>query len=68
MAIMKTYTPHQAAEILQINVQTLRRWLKRGEITGADTPAGWRLSEADIQEWINRYRKPTPTERDEQQI
>lgn len=62
MAYMRTYTPQQAAEILQVHVQTLRRWLKRGEITGADTPAGWRLSEEDIQGWINRYRAPAKTD------
>lgn len=54
---METYTPEQAAKILQVNVQTLRRWLRRGELTGADTPAGWRLTPADLEAWLNRYRK-----------
>ena len=54
---METYTPEQAAKILQVNVQTLRRWLRRGELTGADTPAGWRLTPADLDAWLNRHRK-----------
>lgn len=54
---METYTPEQAAKILQVNVQTLRRWLRRGELTGADTPAGWRLTPADLEAWLNRHRK-----------
>lgn len=54
---METYTPEQAAKILQVNVQTLRRWLRRGELTGADTPAGWRLTPADLEAWLSRHRK-----------
>ena len=55
---METYTPEQAAKILQVNTQTLRRWLRRGELTGANTPAGWRLEPADLEAWLNKHRKP----------
>lgn len=63
---MEFFTSDEAAKVLKVAPTTIRKWLRNGEITGADTPAGWRLSEADIQEWINRYRKPTPTDRDKQ--
>ena len=59
---METYTPEQAAKILQVNVQTLRRWLRRGELTGAETPAGWRLVPADLEAWLNKHRKPRQAE------
>ena len=55
---METYTPEQAAKILQVNVQTLRRWLRRGELTGAETTAGWRLVPADLEAWLDKHRKP----------
>lgn len=55
---METYTTVQAAKILQVNERTLRRWLQRGEMTGAETTAGWRLTPADLEAWLNRHRKP----------
>jgi excisionase family DNA binding protein len=57
-ATMETYTPEQAAKILHLNVQTVRKWLRNGDLTGADTPAGWRLTPADLETWLNRHRKP----------
>lgn len=55
---METYTPEQAAKILQVNVQTVRRWLRTGDMTGANTTAGWRLTPTDIEGWLDRQRQP----------
>ena len=55
---METYTPEQAAKTLHVTVQTVRKWLRNGELTGADTPAGWRLTPDDLEGWLNRHRKP----------
>jgi excisionase family DNA binding protein len=54
---MEIYTPEQAAKILQVNVQTLRKWLRKGELTGANTSAGWRLTPADIEAFLERQRE-----------
>jgi len=54
---METYTPEQAAKTLQVHPQTLRKWLRNGELTGANTPAGWRLTPADLEAWLNKHRK-----------
>lgn len=59
---VEIYTPDQAAKLLQVNVQTLRRWLRRGEITGSDTPAGWRLTPADLEAWLEKHRPPKKAE------
>ena len=56
-APVETYTPEQVAKILQVNVQTVRKWLRNGELAGADTPAGWRLTPADVEAWLNGYRR-----------
>jgi excisionase family DNA binding protein len=50
---METYTPEQAAKILQVNVQTVRKWLRTGDLTGANTTAGWRLTPADLDAFLN---------------
>ncbi|HCK80731.1 MAG TPA: hypothetical protein DIC59_04615 [Candidatus Competibacteraceae bacterium] len=57
---METYTPEQAAKILQVTVQTVRKWLRNNELTGANTPAGWRLTPADLETWLDRQRQPRP--------
>ena len=63
---METYTTVQAAKILQVNERTLRRWLQRGEMTGAETSAGWRLTPADLEAWLNRHRKPRQAKPEQQ--
>lgn len=57
---MEIYTPEQIAEVLSVNVQTVRKWLRRGEMMGADTPAGWRVTRAELEAWLDQYRKPRP--------
>jgi excisionase family DNA binding protein len=54
---MEIYTAAQAAKILSVNERTIRRWLRSGELTGAETTVGWRLTPADLEAWLNRHRK-----------
>ena len=49
---------HEAAQVVGVHVETIRKWLAKGEITGSLTPAGWRLTPADIDAWLNKHRKP----------
>jgi len=51
-------TPEEVAEILKVKPETIRRWLRRGELSGSCTPAGWRLTPADLETWLAKYRKP----------
>ena len=55
---MEIYTPAQAAKILQVNVQTVLRYLRAGDMTGANTTAGWRLTQDDLTAWLNKNRQP----------
>ncbi len=52
-------TVDQVAERLQVNPETVRRWLRRGELEGVDLghKAGYRVTEAQLQEFIES-RKP----------
>jgi excisionase family DNA binding protein len=54
---METYAPEQAAKTLQVHPQTLRKWLRTSELSGVNTPAGWRLTPADLEAWLNKHRK-----------
>jgi excisionase family DNA binding protein len=51
-------TVHEAAQVCGVHVETMRRWLAKGEITGSLTPAGWRLTPADIHAWLEKHRQP----------
>ena len=55
---MDVMTPEEVAEILKVKPETIRRWLRRGELSGSNTPAGWRLTPADLETWLAKYRKP----------
>jgi len=51
-------TVDQVAERLQVNEQTVRRWLRDREITGIafGGRTGWRISEEDVQAFLDRRR------------
>ena len=51
-------TVEQVAERLQINEQTIRRWLRDGRLTGVPFGGrtGWRVSEEDLQMFLDRRR------------
>ncbi len=51
-------TVDDAAELLAVHPQTIRKWVRKGEITGADTPAGYRFTPTDIQAWMTKHRQP----------
>jgi excisionase family DNA binding protein len=51
-------TVEQVAERLQVNEQTVRRWLRQEEMTGVPFGGrtGWRISEDDLKTFIERKR------------
>ena len=58
----KLYTPQQVAQILQISVPTVKRWLLSGELPGIKIGPGgyWRVRSDDLDKYINgRYSKKT---------
>ena len=55
----KLLTVEDLAERLNVIPVTIRRWLRRRELTGIRTPAGWRFEEKDVQAWIDRHREQT---------
>lgn len=54
-------TVDDVAELLAVHPQTIRKWLRSGELTGADTPAGYRMTPADIEKWMAKHRQPEDT-------
>ncbi len=51
----KLYTPQQVANILQISVPTVKRWLLNGELPGMKIGPGgyWRIRSDDLVNYAN---------------
>ena len=54
--VKELMTAQEAADVLSVSVKTIRKWLLEGTLTGANTPAGWRIEPADIRAFLERYR------------
>lgn len=52
-------TVQQVADRLQVNIETVRRWLRRGELAGVDMGhrIGYRVRERDLEAFIEKKGK-----------
>jgi excisionase family DNA binding protein len=57
--VAQLLTVEQVAERLQVNEQTIRRWLRDGDLNGVSFGGrtGWRISEEDLQAFLDRRRE-----------
>lgn len=46
--LLQIYTTDQAAEVLQINIQTLRRWIRQGKLPASKLGSDYRITGEDI--------------------
>ena len=54
----KYWTVDEIAETLRVNPQTIRRYLQSGKLNGVRLQGCWRISDADLQNFIeNRTKK-----------
>jgi excisionase family DNA binding protein len=53
-------TIDQAATYLQVNPETVRRWLRRGVLAGINLggSAGWRIERDDLRHFVDVRRSP----------
>ncbi len=49
---MKFYTVEEIAEILQLDVVTVRRYLSQGDMKGAKIGKSWRVTEEELKEFV----------------
>lgn len=46
------------AELLSVNVKTVRRWLNDGKLPGANIPGvGYRVTAKDVETFLNNHRR-----------
>ena len=53
---MKLMTPAEVAEMLSVNVDTVKRYSRSGELVGLQLGGRWRYQLSDIEEFIERQK------------
>lgn len=63
------YTPEEAAEMLKLNPETVRRFLREGRLRGNLFGRVWRIPESSLTDWVtetsNVPKAQTTPEREE---
>jgi excisionase family DNA binding protein len=49
-------TPQEVSDLLRVSVYTVRRWIKEGHLPAYKVGRGWRISEADIGDWLEQHQ------------
>lgn len=62
---MYLMTPDEAAKVLRVDPETLRRWLRSGEFKAAKTKAGWRISQQDMEQFLITRHTRQPDDDDD---
>ena len=57
MTAERLYTLKEASEALGISPLTLRKWIIAGQIVGTKIGKQWRVTETDLQDFINKNRQ-----------
>ena len=59
----RVLTVNQVALRLQVDVQTVRRWLRNGDLVGIPFGGrtGWRVTEQELQAFLDRRRMARET-------
>lgn len=53
----KFYTPEQIAQLLQVNVVTVHRWLRGGKLKSVKLRRLWRVSAKNLEEFVHGKAK-----------
>ena len=51
------YTPEQIAQLLQVNVVTIHRWLREGKLKSIKLGRLWRVSKENLEEFVHSETK-----------
>ena len=52
-------TPQEVSDLLQVSVQTVRRWIKGEELPAYKVgPRMWRIRKVDLDIWLEQQRSP----------
>ena len=52
-------TPQEVSDLLRVSVQSVRRWIKEGDLPAYKVGRGWRIREGDLERWLREHRSTT---------
>jgi excisionase family DNA binding protein len=52
-------TPHEAAEYLRLNVRTIYRLVKNGNLAGRKVGRSWRFRKDALDKWLSTRETPS---------
>jgi excisionase family DNA binding protein len=53
------YKPEEAADLLKVSPETVRLWLKEGELKGLKVGTSWRVKQEDIEAFLVAHTPKT---------
>lgn len=65
---MEFYTLRDVSEMLHVSMTTIYRYVKEGRLTPAKIGNSYRLTEADLQEFVDKARAETNAKRAEKAV
>lgn len=54
--VEKMHSPEQVAEVLGVQPETVRMWLRDGQLKGIKFGRLWRIAENELQRFIDQHR------------
>ena len=57
MTAERAYTSREVSELLAVNVQTVRVWLRTGQLRGININGRWRVKESELQKFMDSREK-----------
>ena len=57
MTIEKVYTSDEVAEMLKVDIKSVQAWLRKGVIGGIKLGKIWRITESDLNAFIEEGRR-----------
>ena len=52
-------TPQEVSSLLRVSVYTVRRWIKEGSLPAYKVGRGWRISRAEMANWLEQNQSST---------
>lgn len=52
-------TPQEVSDLLRVSAQTVRRWIKEGNLPAYKVGRGWRVRDDDLDRWLRQQRSTT---------
>jgi excisionase family DNA binding protein len=49
-------TAQEVSDLLRVSVYTVRRWIKVGALPAYKVGRGWRIKDADLDQWLDGQR------------